>query len=355
MTSDKNQPAGDVKVRNATSGNGAETADVVSESNPGEAAAPAEVSEPDVAAEVRSRAENAAADSEAAGATPPLSNLDEPDPLSRSRSSSKVYPVVGRWLSKTSYGTPVFIILAAAAFVAVAYACWWLLLGKVVDWANEEGEVWRWMLAWIPVLLLAYLPFIVVAVAGPISLEAMNATGERAEKRELDELDMVEAEIRGSGDPVDYARYSRKALRAYYLMGQNQVKLSFYVGVAAMVFGFVFLVAGLILQALDTTNIPYLRKDQDMTLITVGGGVIIEFIAATFLWIYKTAIVQLNHYYRRQTIMHSALLSVAVAKNLQGDDRSSALKDIISIVVTPSEEKKLPELPKFNALRDKEK
>ena len=86
-----------------------------------------------------------------------------------------------------------------------------------------------------------------------------------------------------------------------------------------------------------------------MSLITVGGGVIIEFIAATFLWIYRTAIVQLNLYYRRQTLIHSALISVAVAKDLEGDEFNLALRNIISTVVMPNPDVKLPELPKTDS------
>jgi hypothetical protein len=268
---------------------------------------------------------------------------------------TKTFQNITRWLQKTRYGLPLFVLLVSVAFIASAYVCWWLLFGQITGWANEEGKAWRWIFAWFPAMFLGVGPFYVLMGAWPIFISAINSSGNIAEKRELDELDIVESEIRGSNDPVDYARYSRKALRAYYLMGQNQVRLSFYVGVAAMIFGFIFLVAGLVLQAVDTSQVKYLRDTQEVSIIVVGGGVVIEFIAATFLWVYRTAIVQLNLYYRRQTLIHSALISVAVAKNLEGDDYQSVLKEVISTVVAPNPDVNLPELPKTDATKKKSK
>lgn len=256
-----------------------------------------------------------------------------------------------QWLSGAPYRIILFIILALAAVIGTAYISWWHWLGPVISWANDAG--WRWIFTWFAVMFLAILPVYVGMGSGYVLTSAMNAKGERAEKKQLDELDLVEMEIRGSDDPIDYAKYSRKALRAYYLMGQNQVRLSFYVGVLAMIFGFIFLVSGLLAQAFDPKVLPYLRSNLNLSPIAVGGGLIIEFIAATFLWIYRTAILQLNVYYRRQTLIHSALLSVAIAKDLEGDNLNDAIKNIISTVLTPSSEIKLPELPKTKSQTDK--
>jgi len=162
----------------------------------------------------------------------------------------------------------------------------------------------------------------------------------------LDELDEVESAIRGSQDPVDFARYGRKALRAYYLMGQNQVRISFYIGVAAMIFGFAFLPAGLLLQALDTAKFPYLRADPNINLVTVGGGLIIEFVAATFLWIYRATIEQQANYYRRQMLVHNALISVAIANRMHGEG-AAALRGIVEAMISEDRESRLLRLPKI--------
>lgn len=243
---------------------------------------------------------------------------------------------IGRAIARTGIGLPVLTLIALLLVVGTAYLAWWFALPAVVDWSNVSA--WRWIIGWLGVLLAAFAPVYAGMGAWAIIAPALQAVGERAEKealgQALGELDVLEKRIRGSVEPVDYAIYGRKALNAYYLMGQSQARLSFYIGVGAMVFGFAFLLAGLLLQVLDVTTLPYLRKDLDATVVTVGGGLIIEFIAATFLWIYRAAIVQLTVYYKRQLLVHSALIAVAVSTSM-GDQRQAALLKIIDTMITP--------------------
>jgi len=267
----------------------------------------------------------------------------EPSTAPPAAPKPELLQVLALWLVKVPFGDPSLVILSLVAVLASAYLGWWLGIPEVVAWANQVP--WRWVVAWFALVLLACAPLYMGMGLGPLLMAALTAAGTKAEKRELDELDTLEQEIRGSTDPVDYARYSRKALRAYYLMGQNQVSLSFYVGVAAMVFGFVFLVAGLLVQSLDASILPYFRRDLNVSVIAVGGGLIIEFIAATFLWIYRATIVQLNLYYRRQMLVHSALLSVAVAQKM-GQNVDAALREIITTLVSSGPDAPPPELPK---------
>jgi hypothetical protein len=256
--------------------------------------------------------------------------------------------MIGRAFGPSRLGVPVLILLALTLLVVTVYLAWWKFLPWTVAYANEVP--WRWAFAWFLVMLAAFAPMYVAIGAWAIIAPALQAAGERREKEALGELDRLEARIRGSDDPVDYAVYGRKALNAYYLMGQNQARLSFYIGVAAMLFGFMFLLSGLLVQVLDVTKLPYLRQDSSAEIVTVGGGLIIEFIAATFLWIYRAAIVQLTVYYKRQMLVHSALIAVAVSVKM-GDQRQAALLKIIDTMVTPYWEDTAATLPAPSAAR----
>ena len=205
-------------------------------------------------------------------------------------------------------------VLVVAALLVLAfsvYVAWWLAIPRIVTWSNEPP--WHWVIGWFALVFAASAPVYAAVGAWAIVAPALQAAGERKEREALGELDRLEVKIRGSVEPVDYAVYGRKALNAYYLMGQNQARLSFYIGVAAMIFGFIFLLAGLLVQVLDVAKLPFLRQNSSAEIVTVGGGLIIEFIAATFLWIYRAAIVQLTVYYKRQMLIHSALIAVALA------------------------------------------
>ena len=162
--------------------------------------------------------------------------------------------VIGRFFGHNRFGVFFLIIVSLVLFVVAAYFSWVIALLGLIEWANEAP--WRWSFSWIGVMFAAAAPVYVVLGAGPIVVAAIQAVGTQAEQQALDELDRLEEKVRGSADPVDYAQYGRKALKAYYIMimGQNQVRLSFYIGVAAMIFGFAFLLAGLAVQTLEVSS-----------------------------------------------------------------------------------------------------
>src|SRR3546814_21141255 len=93
--------------------------------------------------------------------------------------------------------------------------------------------------------------------------------------------------------------------------------------------GFLFLIAGVLDNFVPLTEILFpgssgttvdgiagqghVSSDPD-TLVLIT-GVVIEFIAAAFLWVYRFSIQQQTYYYRRQIRLHNALL----AHRLTGD------------------------------------
>lgn len=247
-------------------------------------------------------------------------------------------------LANSSFGPPVVLLLALAAFGLGTYALWWEAIGGIVNWSNADGaSKWRWVLGGPGVFFAAVGPAYLLIGVTWVAVRVLDVAGEKAEAEARSELDKLEEKIRGSDEPVDYASYSRKAMDAYHHMGQNQVRLSFYVGVSAMVFGFLFLLGGLLVQVLDTTKLGFLRSNPDVDFVVVAGGIIIEFIAATFLWIYSAAIVQHNRYYRRQMMIHSGLLGVAIAQKMD-KDVDTVLNKIIETMITPDQEGSLPAL-----------
>ncbi len=272
---------------------------------------------------------------------------EETDSSSRRQNSLAIN--LGHRIVRYRFGLPTIVMLFLAVFVAGTYFAWWRILPMVVEWSNISS--WRWAIGWLGVFFTVFAPVYIIMFLGPIVTAALSADDERGEERALDELDCLEQEIRGSGEPVDFARYSRKALKAYYHMGQSQVRVSFYIGVGAMIFGFLFLLSGLLIQVLDLSALPYIRANPVVDNVALGGGLIIEFIAATFLWIYRASIVQLNRYYRRQMLVHSSLLSVAIADKLKGGERGAAMASIIKTLIAPDVEPVFPGLPRRRNLK----
>jgi hypothetical protein len=243
--------------------------------------------------------------------------------------------MIGRAAGRTRLGLTLLILVALSLVVVGAYFSWWRVIPAIVHWSNNPP--WLWVVGWMGVFIAAWAPVFIGMGVWPIVASGLQTAAARAPLgKALGDLESFEASLRGSVDPVDYAIYGRKALKAYYLQGLSQARLSFYIGVVAMLFGFAFLLGGLLVQVLDVSSVPYLRKDSNpsLNLVTVGGGLIIEFVAATFLWVYRAAIVQLTIYYKRQLLVHSALIAVAVSQSM-GGQREAALLKIIDTMITP--------------------
>jgi hypothetical protein len=187
--------------------------------------------------------------------------------LEAKEGKGNVATLIGNAL-RFSLGLPTLVLILLVLLVFSAYLSWVKALPAIVTWANTN--LWRWGIAWFGVMFAAFAPVWAAMAAWPVIAPALEAAGERREKEALGDLDRFEVMLRGSTEPVDYAIYGRKALNAYYLMGQNQARLSFYVGVAAMILGFLFLLAGLLVQVLNVTKLPWLRQTQGAEIVTVG-------------------------------------------------------------------------------------
>src|SRR3546814_16043954 len=95
--------------------------------------------------------------------------------------------------------------------------------------------------------------------------------------------------------------------------------------------GFLFLIAGVLDNFVPLTEILFpgssgttvdgiagqghVSSDPD-TLVLIT-GVVIEFIAAAFLWVYRFSIQQQTYYYRRQIRLHNALLAHRLTGEMQ--------------------------------------
>jgi hypothetical protein len=71
---------------------------------------------------------------------------------------------------------------------------------------------------------------------------------------------------------------------------------------------------------------------NNLVLIT---GVVIEFIAAAFLWVYRFSIQQQTYYYRRQLRLHNALLAQRLSETMT-TSKDEAVKMIVQQLLEDS-------------------
>jgi hypothetical protein len=130
-----------------------------------------------------------------------------------------------------------------------------------------------------------------------------------------------------------------KYLDRYYLQTQIQANKSFIVSVAASLVGFSIIISGIIMMYLGNTEPAY---------VTTGAGLISEFIAAIFFYLYNRTIVKMSEYHQKLVLTQNIALALKISQSLPETERiktqmnlvDSLIKDInIYLTIYPSIDK----------------
>jgi hypothetical protein len=261
-----------------------------------------------------------------------------------------------RWRPWALLLTAIAVLLGLAAMAAV----WVYVIPTVWPWSVAplaQGPSWEWIKL-VPGLfgLLFLFAISIWLPGGPMVLLAhvLRVFAEESEEqlaRQVDELGEGLAQAESELEKVDPAglvpivRYSRAQLEAYYKIGLTQTQRSFRYSVIAMWLGFIVILAGLAYQVLPLERLfPAAGPARiDITLAAIGGSVVIELIAALFLWVYRSAVTQLTYFYNRQLHIHNVLLCFRMAAAMkEPDDTVRAIIERVLEPHSPLEQQPLP-------------
>ena len=110
-------------------------------------------------------------------------------------------------------------------------------------------------------------------------------------------------------------------IKEYYIWGQKQVKMSFYLAAGLCVAGFVLLSVSIYLAY---------NNQKSLTLLPTIGGVTTELIAGTVLIVYRNSLKQLNSYHQTLHENERLLLSVDLLGKFKSQcSQDEMLKEII--------------------------
>jgi hypothetical protein len=281
------------------------------------------------------------------------------DPVTRPERESAVVLLLRRkprWRLWALLLSVIAVLLGLTAMAAV----WMYVIPAVWHWSVAplaQGLTWEWVKV-VPGLFGLIFMFAVSIwlPGGPMVLltHVLRVFAEESEEqlaRRVDELGeglaQAESELE-KADPaglVPIVRYSRAQLEAYYKIGLTQTQRSFRYSVIAMWLGFIVILAGLAYQVLPMEHLfPAAGPPRiDITLAAIGGSVVIELIAALFLWVYRSAISQLTYFYNRQLHIHNVLLCFRMAGAMkEPDDTVRAIIDRVLEPHSPLEQQPLP-------------
>ncbi|PZU09617.1 MAG: hypothetical protein DI605_08040 [Sphingomonas sp.] len=235
------------------------------------------------------------------------------------------------------------ILLAWILVVALVIVGGWL---DLVIWRWSIKAPWRFLFSWVG-LVLVYYPAIGIA------LGATNLTGVAVDATFVDDatdLTKVRQRVRqteqeainklASSDQAELLpllRYSRAQLDEYYAIGLKQTRRSYLSAVVAMWLGFALLFAGVLLYIAPVEQLGLKRPPADFRAVILSSAAIVEFIAALFLWVYRSTTGQLTFYYRLQMQSHTAILAFRMAGTMKepDDTKRHIVEAILHSTMTP--------------------
>jgi hypothetical protein len=233
--------------------------------------------------------------------------------------------------------------------IPAGYFCWIVLIPELWVWTFEGW--WHFIPASFGFIMLLCIP-IWLTMIGTEMMNILFDASIELENREVDDVRKVartsekEAIERfkntDTGDLLELLKNSRTDLEAYYTIGLNQSRKSFRNSVLAMWLGFLLLLSGIIMYVAPVEQLGIRIPDTaNFNFLIIGGAAIIEFIAALFLWVYRSTSAQLNNFYDREMHTHSVVMCFKIASTITDPDESK--KAIIEKVLDRNWTYQLPE------------
>jgi hypothetical protein len=138
----------------------------------------------------------------------------------------------------------------------------------------------------------------------------------------------------------DLVKINLKNLAAYYELVKIQTDKSFRATLSIAYFGAFLIITGLILQfvkAADQASIPYIAS---------GAGVLTEFIASVFFWLYSKTVSQLRGYHDSLISVQNILLSFKLASDTKDETKKAEmLSQICGFLVSSGKTAAVPTEP----------
>ncbi|MFQ2239231.1 TRADD-N-associated membrane domain-containing protein [Aeromonas dhakensis] len=111
-----------------------------------------------------------------------------------------------------------------------------------------------------------------------------------------------------------------KYLDQYYLQTQEQADKSFRLTLFACFIGLAIIVTGIVMMFLDKTEPAY---------VTTAAGILSEFIAAVFFYLYNKTVQKMSQYHHKLVITQNISLALKISQELPDTEKSAAQNKLI--------------------------
>ncbi len=144
---------------------------------------------------------------------------------------------------------------------------------------------------------------------------------ESAIRRELIDYEVDSAQSEVSEDVFKNSiQMSYTYLNQYYQQTREHAQRGFMVTVGVAIFGALLICAGIVAMFFGPVSPSY---------ITCASGVITEFIAAVFFYLYNRTVSSMSNYHDKLVLSQNISIALRVAESLPSEDRATAKNAII--------------------------
>ncbi|MEA4986410.1 hypothetical protein SDC9_41271 [bioreactor metagenome] len=111
-----------------------------------------------------------------------------------------------------------------------------------------------------------------------------------------------------------------KYIDQYYLQTQEQADKSFRVALFAAISGFLIVISGVIMMYYGKTEPAY---------VTTASGIISEFIAAVFFYLYNRTILKMSQYHQKLVLTQNISLALKITDEMEKEQKDKALQLLV--------------------------
>lgn len=119
-------------------------------------------------------------------------------------------------------------------------------------------------------------------------------------------------------------KMSYKYLDEYYAQTRDQARKGFIITFCVAIFGALLVGFGILMMFLEKTNPSY---------VTCASGVVTEFIAAIFFYLYNKTITSMSNYHNKLVLSHNISIALKVADSLPELDKAKTKDEIIKELI----------------------
>jgi hypothetical protein len=216
----------------------------------------------------------------------------------------------------------------SALTVAVGVVNVVLFVGKTSTWPQVTG--------WVVFALFTLMTIGFFSTMGDRNVELQKLEAQRLVLRQLAGTPPDTANMAGAATTARDEDYFRNLvtinvtnLREYYFLVKTHTHASFRTALVVGVIGFGLVVAGV--------AIGYAGNNQTFGLVSAAAGIITEFIASVFFYLYNRTVRQLKEYHDSLLDVQDVLLALKVLEGLQDPaTKSEVVKSVVTYLMEGS-------------------